>query len=54
MSILDRADHVEVPVHLEMSFKNSPPATQLFYAARVEHRQGGETPLRAGCKLLRA
>ena len=38
----------QVPVHIEMSFRDSPPATQLFYAQQVEQWKGGETPLSFG------
>ncbi|CAK9004322.1 Dapdiamide synthesis protein DdaC, partial [Durusdinium trenchii] len=40
-----RCRHRTVPVHIEMSFRDSPPATQLFYAQRVDQWRGGETPL---------
>lgn len=38
----------QVPVHIEMSFRDSPPATQLFYAQQVDQWKGGETPLSFG------
>lgn len=41
----DFSPHRTVPVHIEMSFRNFPPATQLFYAQQVEQWKGGETPL---------
>ncbi|CAK9077436.1 unnamed protein product [Durusdinium trenchii] len=41
----DFQPHRTVPVHIEMSFRDSPPATQLFYAQRVDQWRGGETPL---------
>ena len=41
----DFSPHRTVPVHIEMSFRDSPPATQLFYAQQVEQWKGGETPL---------
>ncbi|CAE7461589.1 ddaC, partial [Symbiodinium natans] len=41
----DFDSHRAVPVHLEMSFRDSPPATQLFYAKQVDQWRGGETPL---------
>eukprot|EP00439_Symbiodinium_sp_Y106_P039088 s1467_g4.t1 len=41
----DFQPHRTVPVHIEMSFRDFPPATQLFYAKRVDQWVGGETPL---------
>ena len=41
MSILDRADHVEVPVHLEMSFKNSPPGHAALLCGKGGAPAGG-------------
>lgn len=41
----DFSPHRTVPVHIEMSFRDSPPATQLFYAQQVDQWKGGETPL---------
>lgn len=37
--------HRTVPVHLEMSFRDEPPRLQIFYASRLDHKLGGETPL---------
>ena len=37
--------HRTVPVHLEMSFRSKPPATQMFFANKVDQWKGGETPL---------
>lgn len=41
----DFQPHRTVPPHLEMSFRDAPPVLQIFYASRLEHTQGGETPL---------
>jgi len=41
----DFSPHRTVPVHMEMSFRDRPPQTQMFYAHRLDHSRGGETPL---------
>eukprot|EP00405_Crypthecodinium_cohnii_P018596 CAMPEP_0206466784 /NCGR_PEP_ID=MMETSP0324_2-20121206/28665_1 /ASSEMBLY_ACC=CAM_ASM_000836 /TAXON_ID=2866 /ORGANISM="Crypthecodinium cohnii, Strain Seligo" /LENGTH=441 /DNA_ID=CAMNT_0053939967 /DNA_START=78 /DNA_END=1403 /DNA_ORIENTATION=+ len=41
----DFPPHRTLPTHLEMSFRDNPPRTQMFYAHRVEQERGGETPL---------
>jgi len=41
----DFQQHRTLPVHLEMSFRDKPPPLQMFYANKVDHIAGGETPL---------
>mmetsp|Transcript_78809 Transcript_78809/g.228846 ORF Transcript_78809/g.228846 Transcript_78809/m.228846 type:complete len:432 (-) Transcript_78809:135-1430(-) len=41
----DFGQHRTLPTHIEMSFRDHPPALQVFYARKVEHTAGGETPL---------
>jgi len=41
----DFQQHRTLPTHIEMSFRDNPPQLQIFYASKVDHIAGGETPL---------